>query len=161
MGSRTLLRGLSIVLLTVGLTWAWVVWGGAAYERKLLAIAGPVLEAFGVTRIAESPAQKRFVSVVPFFVLVWLTPAMSLRRRVIGTLAGSAVLVLSHVGLVGIEQWALSSRRPTERPFSTLFPAVLFADGLPFMLWAVIAHRYLSGLLARVLAPRAGGGAAG
>ena len=161
MGSRTLRLGLSFVLLTIALTWLWVAWGGAAYERLLIALAGPLLQGFGVTQIAESPAQKRFVSIVPFVVLMWLTPGMSLRRRALGTLIGGALLVLSHVALVGVEQWAQSSQRPTASPFSTLFPAALFADGLPFMLWAVIAHRYLSGVLARVMGPRADGDAAG
>jgi hypothetical protein len=160
MRNRTLQLGLSFVLLTVVLTWLWVQWGGAAYERLLFAVAGPVLQAFGVTQIAESPAQKRFVSVVPFLVLMWLTPGMSLRRRAIGTLVGAALLVLAHASLVGVEQWAISNRRPTETPFRTLFPAALFADSLPFMLWAVIAHRFLSGLLSRVLAPAPRGDAA-
>lgn len=161
MGNRKLLRGLSVVLLTVGLTWFWLAWGGAAYERVLLAVAGPLLEAIGVTTIVESPAQKRFVSIVPFLVLMWLTPGMSLRRRAAGTLIGGALLVIAHVALVGIEQWAHSSRRPTASPFATLFPAAMFVDALPFMIWGVVAHRYLSGLFARVLAPRASGSASG
>ena len=161
MGNRKLQLGLSFVALTTGLTWLWVVWGGAAYEQFLFAVAGPVLDAFGVTKIVESPAQKRFVSVVPFVVLMWLTPGMSLRRRTAGTLVGGALLVLSHIALVGVEQWAQSSRRPTASPFSTMFPAALFADGLPFMIWAVVAHRYLAGLFARVIGPRARGDATG
>ena len=160
MRRRALRLGLSFVLLTTGLTWLWVQWGGLAYERFLLAVAGPLLKAIGVTRIVESPAQMRFVSIVPFWVLMWLTPGLSLRRRALGTLAGSAFLFLTHVGLVGVEQWSQSSHRPTASPFATLFPAALFADGLPFMLWAVIAHRFLSGLFARALGPRARGNAA-
>lgn len=161
MANRKLLLGLSFVGLTVGLTWLWIAWGGEAYERLLLAVAGPLLRAIGVTTIAESPAQKRFVSLVPFLVLMWLTPGMSLRRRAAGTLLGGSVLVVAHVALVGIEQWAQSSRRPTASPFATLFPAALFVDALPFMIWAVVAHRYLSGLFARVMGPRARGDSAG
>jgi hypothetical protein len=161
MANRKLLLGLSFVALTVGLTWLWIAGAGAAYERLLLAVAGPVLELFGVTRIVESPAQKRFVALVPFAVLMWLTPGMSLRRRAAGTLIGGLLLVISHVALVGIEQWAQSSQRPTTSPFATLFPAALFVDALPFMIWAVVAHRYLSGVFTRVLGPRARGDAAG
>ena len=161
MANRKLLLGLSFVLLSVGLTWLWIAWLGAAYERLLLAVAGPLLELFGVTRIAESPAQKRFVAWVPFVVLMWLTPGMSLSRRAAGTLLGGLLLVAAHIGLVGIEQWAQSSRRPTTSPFGTILPAALFVDALPFMIWAVVAHRYLSGLFTRVLGPpRAGGDAA-
>lgn len=155
MGNRPLRLGLSFVLLTSGLTWAWISWGGAAYERMLLAVAGPVLEAVGVTQIGDTPAQKRFVSIVPFLVLMGLTPGLSARRRVIGTLVGFALIFVAHVGLVGIEKWSLSKQRPTSDPFSTLFPAALFADSLPFMLWAAIAHQQLRGLLARVIGPAA------
>jgi hypothetical protein len=157
MRSRALQLGLSFVLLTTGLTWLWLQWGGAAYERFLLAVAGPVLHAFGVTQIVESPAQKRFVSVVPFLVLMWLTPGLSLRRRTLGTLVGAALLCLTHVGLVAVELWSQSSHRLTATPFSTMFPAAMFADSLPFMIWAVVAHRFLSGLFVRALGPRAGG----
>jgi hypothetical protein len=155
MRNRRLQLGLSIVLLTVGLTWAWIAWGGDAYERLLIAVAGPLLEAVGVTRIAESPAQKRFVSFVPFLVLMWLTPKMGTRRRVVGTLVGCSLLFVAHVGLVGVEQWSQSKQRPTSDPFSTLFPAALFADALPFMLWAVIAHRWLRDWFARMVGPAA------
>jgi hypothetical protein len=161
MANRKLLLGLSFVLLSVGLTWLWIAWAGAAYERLLLAVAGPVLELFGVTRIVESPAQKRFVAWVPFVVLMWLTPGMSLSRRAAGTLIGGLVLVVAHVALVGIEQFAQSSRRPTTSPFGTLLPAALFVDALPFMIWGVVAHRYWSGLFTRVLGPSARKGAAG
>jgi hypothetical protein len=153
--SRLLRRGLSFVLLTAGLTWVWIAWGAGAYERLLLAVAGPALEVVGVTRIAESPARQRFVSYVPFLVLMCLTPGLSARRRLVGTLAGCLLLFLAHVGLVGIEQWSQSRQRPTSDPFSTLFPAALFADSLPFMLWAVIAHRWLRDRLARLIGPTA------
>ena len=160
MRRRTLQLGLSFVLLTLGLTWVWLTWAGPAYERFLLAAAGPVLQKFGVSQIVESPAQLRFVSIVPFLVLMGLTPGMSLRRRSLGMLAGCALLFVAHIGLVGLEEWAHTHRRPPQRPFSTLFPAVLLADGLPFMIWAVIAQRFLGGLLTRVLSSRPGGDAA-
>jgi len=152
MGTRRIRLALSFVLLTVGLTWVWIAWAGAAYERLLFAVAGSALEALGVTRIAESPARQRFVSFVPFLVLTWLTPGLSARRRLLGTLAGCALLFVAHVGLVGIEQFSLSKQRPTSDPFSTLFPAAIFADSLPFILWALIAHRWLRDRLARVAA---------
>jgi hypothetical protein len=151
MRSRLLRLGLSLVALTSLLTWAWIAWGGALYERLLLAVAGPLLEWLGISGVAESPAQKRFIASVPFLALMLLTPGLSRRRRVWGTLAGLAILFVAHVGLVAVEQYSLSQRRPTSDPFSTLFPAALFADSLPFMLWAVIAHRFLRDLLARVL----------
>jgi hypothetical protein len=140
---------LSFVGLTAALTWVWVEWGAAAYERFLLAAAGPLLEALGVTRIIESPARLRFVSYVPFLVLMGITPGLSLRRRLGGTVAGFALIFLAHVALLGVEQWSRSEQRPAERPFTTLLPAVLFADSLPFMLWAVIAQRFVRGLFVR------------
>ncbi|HEY8156978.1 MAG TPA: hypothetical protein VII72_22825 [Myxococcota bacterium] len=154
MASRLLRLGLSFVLLTAVLTWAWIQWGSAAYDRVLLAVAGPALEWIGVTRIADSPARQRFVSFVPFLVLTWLTPGLSTRRRAIGSLLGCALLFLAHVALVGVEQWSLSKRRPTADPFSTMFPAALFADSLPFMLWAAIAQDRLREWLVRLVGPR-------
>lgn len=148
---RPLLLILEFVALTVPLTWVWVSWAQEAYTGLLATIAGPVLEIVGVGGVAESPAVKRFVNYVPFLVLMLITPGLSWRRRLVGTAVGLPVLFLGHVGLVAIEGFAQTDSRPTQDVFSTVLPAALLADALPFILWAVVAQRVLRDAFARAL----------
>ena len=146
---RPLLLILEFVVLTVVLTWLWLVWAQEAYSALFLKLAEPLLRLLHVTEVAESPAQKRFVNYVPFFVLMVITPGLSLRRRIGGLLVGFPLIFLCHVGLVAVEFLAYTKHRPTPDPFSTVFPAAMFADAFPFMLWAIIANRFVRDVLSR------------
>jgi hypothetical protein len=146
---RSLLLVLEFVVLTVALTWLWVVWAHDAYASFFLRVADPLLDLLGVTEVVESPAQKRFVNYVPFFVLMVITPGLSLRRRIGGLLVGFPLIFLCHVGLVAVEFLAYTEHRPTSDPFSTVFPAAMFTDAFPFILWAIIAHRLIRDVLSR------------
>ena len=148
-----LLLLLEIVAITVPLMWLWIVWGDAAYGRFFLAVASPVFDWLGVTGIGDSPAQKRFISYVPFLVLMVVTPRLSPARRLLGTLVGFVLIFACHVGLVAVEYFAHTEYRLTPDPFSTLFPAAMFADAFPFLLWTVIAKDVVKGLLTRMLPP--------
>jgi len=144
-----LLLILEFIVLTVVLTWLWVAWAQDAYSAFFLKLADPLLKLLGVTEVAQSPAQKRFVNYVPFFVLMVITPRLSLRRRIVGLLVGFALIFLCHVGLVAVEFLAYTEHRPTSDPFSTVFPAAMFTDAFPFILWAVIANRLVRDVLSR------------
>jgi len=140
---------LAFFALSVPLTWLWLTGVQDSYEQLFSAVAGSGLESVGVTGIAESPARKRFINYVPFLVLMLITPRLSPRRRLVGTALGILVIFLSHVGLVAWEALAHTSGRPTQDAFSTVLPAMIFADALPFILWAVIANRVLRDALGR------------
>jgi hypothetical protein len=127
------------------------VWGQSAYEAFFARTARPLLEALGAGVLPDSPARQRFVSFVPFLVLMCGTPGLHWRRRLGGILLGIPLLYLCHVALVAAEFLSHSRHRPTGDSFSTLLPAALFADAFPFLLWAVFAREVLSGLLARTL----------
>jgi len=146
---RSLLLVLEFIVLSVVLTWLWVVWAHDAYSAFFLRLAEPLLGLLGVTEVAESPAQKRFVNYVPFFVLMVITPGLSLRRRIGGLLVGFSLIFLCHVGLVAVEFLAYTKHRPTSDPFSTVFPAAMFTDAFPFILWAIIANRLVRDVLSR------------
>jgi hypothetical protein len=146
---RAVLGILAFVALTVPLTWLWVAGVQETYTEVFTAVAGPGLEAVGVTGVAESPARKRFINYVPFLVLMAITPRLSMRRRVVGLVVGLVLIFLCHMGIVAAEAFALSGGRPTKDSFSTVFPAVMFADAFPFILWAIIANRFLRETLGR------------
>ncbi len=151
MKPRPFLLFLEFVALTVPLTWFWVVWAQDAYVAFFEVAAGPVLGALGVVSVADSPALRRFVSYVPFVVLMVITPGLSLRRRIGGLLVGFPLIFLCHVGLVAVEFLAYTKHRPTPDPFSTVFPAAMFTDAFPFILGAVIANRFVRDMLSRAL----------
>lgn len=145
-----LLRPLLLVLaLSLPLTWLWLVWGQSAYQAFFVATARPLLEAVGVGSVAASPARHRFVSYVPFLVLMLVTPRLGWRRRAGGILLGIPLIFLCHVGLVAVEALSHTRQRPTPDSFSLVFPAAMFADAFPFLLWALLASDVLRGLVAR------------
>ena len=154
MRSRLLLPLLEAVALSVLLTALWLAWGEAAYQAFFAESARPLLRALGVHALPDSPARRRFVSFVPFLVLMLVTPRLAWRRRLGGILLGIPLLFLGHVALVAIEALSHTARRPTGDSFSTLLPAALFADALPFVLWALFAADALRGLWRRGGAPR-------
>jgi len=143
---RPLLEALLLSLLLTGL---WLAGGRSAYEAFFAASARPLLHALGVHAIPDSPARQRFVSFVPFLVLMLVTPGLAWRRRLGGILLGIPLLFLGHVLLVAVEALSHTPRRPTPDSFSTVLPAALFADALPFLLWALFAADVLAGLLRR------------
>jgi hypothetical protein len=134
---------LELAALSVPLTWLWLAFAQAPYTELVGCLGAPLLERLGAAGVPESPAEKRFVSYVPFLVLLLVTPGLSWRRRLAGLAAGSAILFLAHLGLVAVEAFAHTAGRPTEDSFSTVFPAAMFVDALPFALWAVIAQKVL------------------
>jgi hypothetical protein len=146
---RALLLIAEFIVLTVVLTWLWVVWAQEAYSAFFLRVSEPLLSLLRVTEVAESPAQKRFVNYVPFLVLMLITPGLSLRRRIGGLLLGFPLIFLCHVGLVAVEFLAYTEHRPTSDPFSTIFPAAVFTDAFPFILWAIIANHLVRDVLSR------------
>ena len=148
---RIFLGVLAFVVLTAPLTWLWIAGAQDTYTEFFTVVAGPLLELLGVTDVAESPASERFISYVPFLVLMAITPRLSPRRRALGLLVGIALIFLCHVALVAAESFAQSGERPTEDAFSTVFPAAMFADAFPFILWAIIANRVLRDVLGRAV----------
>jgi len=138
---------LEVAALSLPLTWLWLVWGQSAYEHFFAETARPWLEAFGVSTLPDSPARRRFVSYVPFLVLMAVTPGLPWQRRLGGVLLGVPLVFLCHVGLVAIEALSQTPQRPTRDAFSTLFPAAIFADAFPFALWALFANDVLRQLV--------------
>lgn len=147
MKPRPLLLFLEFAALTVPLTWFWIAWAQQAYVAFFELAASPVLGALGIVNVADSPALKRFVSYVPFVVLMVITPRLDLRRRLLGTGVGLVLIFLCHVGLVAVEHLAVEAATRPEDSFSRVFPLAMFADAFPFILWAVIANRFLRELL--------------
>ena len=144
---RTLRPLLEATALSLLLTALWLAWGQAAYEAFFAEAARPLLRALGVHALPDSPARRRFVSFVPFLVLMLATPGLAWRRRLGGILLGIPLLFLGHVGLVAVEALSHGAHRPGSDSFSVLLPAALFADALPFALWALFAADVLAGLL--------------
>jgi hypothetical protein len=138
-----------LAALSVALTWLWLAFGQAAYEAWFADAARPLLAALGADAVPDSPARRRFVSYVPFLVLMLGTPRLEWRRRLGGILLGVPLIFACHVGLVAVEWLSHTRYRPTPDSFSTVLPAALFADAFPFLLWALFAGDTLRDLFSR------------
>lgn len=143
MKKRFWLLVLEFFAITIPVAWLWIEWGRMAYLRFFLKLATPILMILGVTEFQPRLVQEHFLNYVPFLVLMVITPELTIKRRIIGTLVGFVIIFFDHIGLVSVAFIAHSNYGLTAKSFSTLFPALLFSDSLPFILWAIIASNYL------------------
>jgi hypothetical protein len=142
---------LEFVAITMPLTWLWMNGGQDLYFRFFMRMARPILLLLGVTNFPPGLVKDRMISFIPFFALMLVTPQIPLARRWIGIGAGFALLFVSHTALVW---WSfVSFIRDGKSPESMLmyFPALVIADAMPFLLWALFANRALSAFFARIL----------
>ena len=132
--------------LTMPLAWLWLAFGENAYARLLFAILDPVYDAIGVHHRRGGPVAPRLVSVVPFAVLMAITPDMSLRRRLAGTLVGLAVILVCHLLLFALVD-AVYSTLKGRRALTKIVPFLLINDGIPFLVWLFFAREFLRGIV--------------
>ena len=139
---------LEFLAITIPLAWLWLEWGRSAYLGFFVNLSTPILMVLGVTEFQPRLVQDHFLNYVPFLFLMVITPGLSIRRRVIGTIVGFVIIFFDHIGLVSVAYLAHSRYGLSSKAFSTLFPALLFSDSLPFILWAIIASGFLKKTIA-------------
>lgn len=158
MTRRPFLILLEFVAITVPLTWWWLSGGVDLYWGIFQRLAFPLLEIMGVNTFSPGLVRDRMINWIPFLALMLITPDMGIRRR-FGGLAGGLVLIFfSHV-LLAYWAWVSFTRDgQTEGSMAHFFPALLAVDAVPFVLWAILANRFLLGLISRVFSGQASSG---
>ena len=151
MGKRLWLALAELLALSVPLTWLWVEGGRRAYNRLLGALAWPLFEGLGLPSMQLGLVSPHFVSWVPFLVLMVLTPRLPLRRRALGTLLGLGAIFAVHVGCALLGAISHAAYGPSAHAVALRYPALMFNDALPFILWALFARDFVSGFAFRVL----------
>jgi hypothetical protein len=146
---RLLLLWLEFVALSIPLTWAWLEWARHSYTHLVFATAAPLRAALEIVHAGHGPAVPRFLGYVPFLALMLITPTLSLRRRVLGTLIGAALIFASHVGLALVVDLAYASHKRNSLAVAAMFPALIAVDALPFLIWAVIASAFVRSIFSR------------
>jgi hypothetical protein len=135
----------SFVLISLPLTWFWVEGGWNSYAQLLNHVGGPIYSLVGLEEL-RIPARDRYINLIPFIALVIATPGLVLRRRLIGLLAGAALLFVSHLVINAVAE--LSG--PTRALPPTLST---FSDALPLAIWAVIARHFILDMTRSVSSP--------
>jgi len=141
---RALLVLLEIVAVSAPLTWVWIQWGRDAYGELFLALSLPIYGLLGLTDLIPVGARDRFINYLPFLILMIVTPRLSLRRRVLGTLVGFLVIFCSHLVFVyAATQADAAGGARTPAGFMRIVPANTLSDALPFALWVLIAREFV------------------
>lgn len=151
MAKRRLLLALEVVGISVPATWLWIAWGRELYPRLFMELVPPLLVALGLPGLRPNLVPDRFISFVPFLVLMVVTPRMSALRRLLGTLAGFALIFASHLAFVLYVLWMQESETLRARPFVHIFPAFILLDAFPILVWALIAKDFVGEMAARAL----------
>ncbi|MDH3211726.1 MAG: hypothetical protein OEM05_04495 [Myxococcales bacterium] len=135
---------LEFLAITLPLTWLWHAWGRDAYLEFFQWAAGPALAGLGVARLPRVMVGNRFLNLLPFVTLMIITPGLSLRRRGIGAGVGLVLIFFIQIGFAAAAYHVRARYGLSARAFSALFPALLFSDSFPFLLWAVIAKDFVT-----------------
>ena len=154
---QTLLAVLVFFALTVPLVIAWMHWGLGWYASFLFWILLPLHDALGwpFTGKGTPGLSMRFVSLVPFVVLVLVTPGLSRRRRLLGSLVGVLLMVASHLFVITLANAAFAAGKGA---IGRILPFIFLMDGLPLGIWLVVARDFLSSVVPGLReAPGSGG----
>jgi len=156
------LRRLAVLLLlffalTLPLAWAWLAWGQDRYIELLFALLDPLYGALGLRHHRGGPVAPRLVSVVPFAVLMAITPGLAPRRRAKGLLVGLALICVFHLGFFVLVDAAYAVLGRNRRALTKIVPFLLVNDGLPFLVWVFFARDFLRELVPALAEPGRGG----
>ena len=141
---RFLIVLLKVVAVSAPLTWLWLTWGREAYGRLFFELAMPIYGALGLTTLIPEGARDRFINYLPFLILMLITPRLTLKRRVFGTLVGFGVIFMAQLAFVYVVDQDLSQGRGlTHSQFIRIVPANTMSDSLPFVLWILVAREFV------------------
>jgi hypothetical protein len=138
----------SFVLISLALSWVWFEGAAAGYGWILHHVGGEIYSLAGFDGMQTS-YRTRFINFIPFIALVLATPRLNVRRRVLGLLAGIALLFASHLLFNGMA--VLSTTSGVMPPV-----AATFSDALPLALWAVIARHFIREVTGSIAVPLRG-----
>jgi len=112
----------------------------------------PIYGALGLTTLVPEGARDRFINYLPFLILMLITPRLTLKRRVLGTLVGFLVIFLAQLVFVYVVNLETSEGPGlTHSQFVRIVPANTMSDSLPFVLWILIAREFVWENIAKVL----------
>jgi len=133
-------------VISVPLAWLWHEWGVDRYVVFLFAILSWLRGAVGWPFAGKGGGglSLRYVSHVPFLVLVFLTPCLSMRRRVLGAFLGSVFITATHLFVITLVNVAFLAGGSV---FQKVAPFILIMDGLPLLAWLVVARDFLRTLV--------------
>ena len=151
MAKRRLLLTLEFLAISLPATWLWVAWGKEAYPRLFMHAVPALMNLLGYQGVQPTIIPDRFISFVPFFVLIMMTPRMSWKRRGVGTVVGFLAIFASHLAFATYVMVMQQSEVLAARPFRNIFPAFIALDAFPILVWVVIAKDFVSDFAARAL----------
>jgi hypothetical protein len=143
---RLLLLLFLFFAISIPLAWLWREWGVLRYVTFLLEVLRALHGALGwpFTGKGVGGLSLRFIQHVPFLVLVFITPGLSWRRRVLGAMIGSAVITGMHLLVITFMSAAFLAGRGA---VFKVFPLILVMDGLPLLVWVVVARDFLRAIV--------------
>lgn len=138
---------LAFLALTMPLAWLWLEWGEGAYVHLLWKVLRPAYDWMGLPHRRGGPVAPRLVSIVPFVVLMAITPGMGWRRRLRGIAIGLLVIAIFHLLLFVLVDSAYAVLGRSRRALAKIVPFLVINDGIPLVIWIFFARDFLRQLI--------------
>lgn len=151
---QTTFRLLEACILCAVLLNLWA-YGSPLYAGALSSLVHAMSQHLGLPEVDVAARSARFVNVVPFVVLVLLTPGLAVRRRIFGFVGGVLVIACVHVAFVyaldvltDADPVAPGSPTGGGAPGLVVLTLLVF-DAAPLMIWVAIAREPINRWLQR------------
>jgi len=137
----------------VPVTCAWLEWCRAAYGRLFAELSIPIFGFLGLTRILPQGSRDRFISYLPFLILMIVTPRMSLVRRTVGIVVGFVLIFFLQVFFIYASEMAgvVDGNVNRQDIYEKMLPVLLICDAFPFVLWIVFAKDFVQEMTAKII----------
>lgn len=135
MKRNLLLFFLSLLVISVILTWFW--FNGLQVRYAML--FGPAAKfTFKILNIHKSGLKlvlEHFTNIIPFIALCAALPGIKLKKRLIRSAIGLAILVVYHFIMIISVSAIYSAHSMSPTAYKYIFPILTINDALPLVIW--------------------------
>lgn len=153
MKKKLLIFFLSLILVSVVLTWFWFNGLQVRYAILFGPAAKFTFRHLGIPKSGLNLVIEHFTNIIPFIALCVTLPGIKLAKRVIRLAAGLVILALVHFILIVAVSKVYSLYSMSQIAYKYIFPMLTINDALPLVLWFLFFSNEVLDLFRRKQAP--------
>ena len=141
---------LLLVATSLPLFYLWFVWGQDAYQEVIKAAIVPLAKMLDMRQLKLSYMKSQYMNLIPYLALMLATPARGWKSRLLGILAGTALLFLWHLTFSLTLNHFQLLWGPDRRFYRLYLPAISVSSAMPVIIWLIVAWEGVRELLGEI-----------